>query len=126
MQLYTHFDRLQQWIDQCSDLDVCESSMETMRQIIYDGDSRDKLEVELAVVVDVGSDFVKAIYDLEGDGILALECYSIMNTFWQRIDIIRSAANQNDGTILSVCSKLDKVFARNKFASNYNYKQKRT
>jgi hypothetical protein len=75
--------------------------METMRQIIYDGDSRDKLEVELAVVVDVGSDFVKAIYDLEGDGILALECYSIMNTLWQRIDIIRRAANQNDGTILS-------------------------
>jgi hypothetical protein len=70
------------------------------------------------VVVDVGSDFVKAIYDLEGDGILALECYSIMNTLWQRIDIIRSAANQNDGTILSVCSKLDEVFARNKFAEN--------
>ena len=93
MQLYTHFDRLQQWIDQCSDLDVCKSSMETMRQILYDGDSRDKLEGELAVVVDVGSDFVKAIYDLEGDGILALDCYSIMNALWQRIDIIRSAGN---------------------------------
>jgi hypothetical protein len=34
-----------------------------------------ELLVELAVNVDVGEIFVKATYDLEGDGPLALECY---------------------------------------------------
>ena len=33
------------------------------------------LKLELAVVVDVGAQFVKATYTLEGDGLLALVCY---------------------------------------------------
>ena len=33
------------------------------------------LKVELAAVVDIGSYFVKGTYNLEGDGILAVDCY---------------------------------------------------
>ena len=33
------------------------------------------LKVELAAVVDIGSYFVKAMYNLEGDSILAVKCY---------------------------------------------------
>ena len=38
-----------------------------------------KLLIELAVDVDAGEPFVKATYNLEGDGPLALECYDILN-----------------------------------------------
>ena len=31
--------------------------------------------MELAAVIDIGSYFVKATYNLEGDGILAVSCY---------------------------------------------------
>ena len=33
------------------------------------------LKLELAAVIDIGSYFVKATYNLEGDGILAVRCY---------------------------------------------------
>ena len=33
------------------------------------------LKLELATVVDIGSYFVKATYNLEGDGVLAVKCY---------------------------------------------------
>ena len=36
------------------------------------------LKVELAAVVDYGEPFVKATYNLEGDGPLALSCYELV------------------------------------------------
>ena len=33
------------------------------------------LKLELAAVVDIGSYFVKATYNLEGDGALSIKCY---------------------------------------------------
>ena len=38
------------------------------------------LQLELASVVDWGEHFVKATYSLEGDGVLCLRCYVIVNT----------------------------------------------
>ena len=34
------------------------------------------VKLELAAVVDYGEPFVKATYNLEGDGLVALSCYS--------------------------------------------------
>ena len=39
-----------------------------------------KLQIELAVVVDCGHAFVKATYDLEGDGPLVVECFDTIET----------------------------------------------
>jgi len=39
-----------------------------------------KLQIELAVVIDRGYPFVKATYNLEGDGPLAVECFDIIET----------------------------------------------
>ena len=33
------------------------------------------MKIELAAVIDIGSHFVKATYNLEGDGILGPRCY---------------------------------------------------
>ena len=38
------------------------------------------LQIELAAVIDVGQGFVKATYNLEGDGPLALSCFEILTT----------------------------------------------
>ena len=38
------------------------------------------LKVELAVIVDARKPFVEATYKLEGDSILALECYEIISS----------------------------------------------
>jgi len=37
------------------------------------------LKVELAAIVDAGKPFVQATYKLEGDGILAFQCYEIIS-----------------------------------------------
>ena len=44
-------------------------------QNFEDSQKLNHLKIELAVVVDWGAIFVKATYNLEGDGPLALMCY---------------------------------------------------
>ena len=44
-------------------------------QMITDVNTLPYLQMELAAVVDVGEHFVKATYNLEGDGALVLRCY---------------------------------------------------
>lgn len=43
-----------------------------------DTSKRGLLKLELAAVIDLGSHFVKATYNLEGDGPLVLKCYEII------------------------------------------------
>ncbi len=38
-----------------------------------------KLQIQMAATVDWGEPFVQACYQLEGDGVLALECYEIID-----------------------------------------------
>lgn len=47
-------------------------------EIICNVQRKYTLQLELAAVVDMGIHFVKAIYDLEGDGPLVLCCYEII------------------------------------------------
>ena len=53
--------------------DIAPKSKEKLQHLLQTKEK--ELLIELAVNVDVGEVFVKAIYELEGDGPLALECY---------------------------------------------------
>ena len=58
------------------------------------------LTVELAVTVDTALPFVKATYELEGDGPLALSCY-------ETISSLNATARQNDySNLVAVASIL--------------------
>ena len=46
-----------------------------------------KLQVELAAVVDAGEAFVKATYNLEGDGPLVFRCFEILSTLTASIQV---------------------------------------
>ena len=46
-------------------------------QLFSDRQKYEYLQLELAVVIDAGEPFVKATYNLEGDGALAFKCYEI-------------------------------------------------
>lgn len=46
--------------------------------ILADINAQAQLKCELAIVVDFGEHFVKATYNLEGDGPLVLSCYEII------------------------------------------------
>ena len=50
--------------------DFCRSYRGKALAILKDSQKRSLLQVELAVVIDVGKQFVRATYELEGDGSL--------------------------------------------------------
>ena len=47
-------------------------------EILCDVQKKLTLQLELAAAIDIGIHFVKATYDLEGDGPLVLSCYEII------------------------------------------------
>ena len=49
-------------------------------KIMADPQKNTRLQIELAAVIDAGEPFVKATYNLEGDGPLALNCYEVLST----------------------------------------------
>ena len=55
--------------------DISPATRTKLLDILSDPQQLVMLKVELAAVVDIGSYFVKATYNLEGDGILAVKCY---------------------------------------------------
>ena len=70
--------------------------------LAYFGDpqTKSKLQIEIAATVDWGEPFVKACYDLEGDGPLALECY-------ERVDrVIAFRATENIPNVRAIAEKL--------------------
>lgn len=48
-------------------------------QLLGDRQQNTYLQLELASIIDCGERFVKATYELEGDGPLVLRCYEIIN-----------------------------------------------
>lgn len=50
-----------------------------LMQLLGDRQQYTYLQLELAAVVDCGERFVKATYDLEGDGPLVLRCYEVLS-----------------------------------------------
>ena len=49
-------------------------------EILTDTQKQSQLRIELAAVVDLGQHFVKATYQLEGDGPIVFECYQVIAT----------------------------------------------
>ena len=55
--------------------DVCPATQSKLLKILQTPQELIKLKVKLAAVIDVGQHFVKSTYNLEGDGLLSLNCY---------------------------------------------------
>ena len=45
------------------------------------------VHIELAAIVDAGEAFIKATYNLEGDGPFVLRCYEILSTLTTSIQV---------------------------------------
>jgi len=56
-------------------------------EILQNPTLKANLQVELAVVVDAGEAFVKATYNLEGDGTLAFRYFEILSTLTASIQV---------------------------------------
>jgi hypothetical protein len=54
------FEKIQEWITACQDLDICKNSMLALTEIVFADQSRDKLMIELGVIVDLGKRFVQS------------------------------------------------------------------
>ena len=50
-------------------------------ELLEDEDNLINLQIELTALLDVGTHFVKATYNLEGDGLLFFTVYSILQEF---------------------------------------------
>ena len=59
--------------------DLSPATRANLLSVLNDPQQKSYLQVELAVTVDAGMPFVKATYNLEGDGPLVLRCYEIIS-----------------------------------------------
>ena len=64
--------------------------------------TKSKLQVEVAATVDWGKPLVKACYHLEGDGLLAHECFETVD------QVIASVATENIPNVRAIAQKLTK------------------
>ena len=58
-----------------------------MLSILQDPTKNILLQLEMAVVVDAGKQFVQATYDLEGHGTLVLQCYELIEAIFNFIRV---------------------------------------
>ena len=61
--------------------DISTANKSKLLELLSDPTKSTQLQVELAITVDVGEAFVKATYNLEGDGPLALTAYEVYAFF---------------------------------------------
>ena len=60
--------------------DIAPATKSKLLSFFTDNKKKSKLKMELAIVIDYGQNFLKATYDLEGDGPLILRCFEIIDT----------------------------------------------
>ncbi len=72
-QILVQFGDVQAFLQQNED--ISPATRPKLLEVLNDPRQLIVLKMELASVVDVGVHFVKATYDLEGDGVLVLNCY---------------------------------------------------
>ncbi len=70
------FGDIQPFLEEAS---VSPATVDKLLSILQDPQEKKLLQVELAVTVDAGMPFVRATYNLEGDGPLALSCYDTIS-----------------------------------------------
>jgi len=59
--------------------DLAPVTRQKLLGMLSDPQKKAALKMELAVTVDVGEPFVKATYELESDGPLAIQCFEIVS-----------------------------------------------
>ena len=84
-QLLNLFGDVQPFLEENSDIGPANRSK--MLDILQDSQKKAHLMVEMAVVVDSGREFVRATYNLEGDGPLVLKCYEQLEVVTQSIRV---------------------------------------
>ena len=72
-QLFSLFGDVQPFL---SNQDIALGTADYLRVILASEDDKKTFVMELAAVVDAGEPFVKATYNLEGDGLLIFSAYS--------------------------------------------------
>ena len=76
-QLMVLFGDVQPFLEE--DTSVSPGTRGKLLAILQNPQEKAHLMVELAVTIDAGMSFVKATYNLEGDGPLALTCYETIS-----------------------------------------------
>ena len=72
-QVLQQFGDIQPFLE--DNVNISPATRAKLLEILTDPQQQLLLKMELASVVDIGSYFVRATYDLEGDGVLVLTCY---------------------------------------------------
>ena len=75
-QLMDLFGDVQPFLEEAS---VSPATIEKLLSVLRNHQEKKLLQVELAVTIDAGMPFVQSMYNLEGDGPLALTCYDIIS-----------------------------------------------
>lgn len=73
--IFTNFCSVQPFLE-----DIKEVAPKLRERLLpfFEGDQQRELQLEMAIVLDVGEPFVQATYKLEGDGPLVLTCYKVL------------------------------------------------
>ncbi|XP_065892612.1 uncharacterized protein [Dysidea avara] len=98
-QVMVHFGDVEPFLKNNEDLP---SATRTKLLSFFTDDKKDKLQVELAAVIDYGEEFVKTTYKLEGDGPLVFTCYEIIDALQIAIKRIETRAPNTEAVINSV------------------------
>jgi len=77
--------------------DISPANASKLRAILEDAPKTKKLKMKLAVTVDCMELFIKPMYNLEGDGYLALEVYERLSTFVHCYHFQAHAQCESDG-----------------------------
>ena len=80
---WSHWEVYQQLLNLFGDVlpfleDLSSSTRRKLLAILRDAQKYSKLQLELAAVIDAGEPFVKATYNLEGDGPLVFCCFEVL------------------------------------------------
>ena len=100
LQLLELFGDISTFLRACSDQGIAPKSLDKLLQLLLQ--SSKELMVELAVTVDAGVPFVKATYKLEGDGLLAIECYEILSSVKAAIQVCHLPSYFKEGHNLNL------------------------
>ena len=93
--------------------------------ILNDPQKKSSLQVELAVVIDVGEQFVKATYSLEGDGPLVFTCFEVLSAVDASSHLPNTSAVIEHLSTISISSQQWLAYARKCVQPGLNYFHKK-
>ena len=89
-QLMVHFGDLEPFLQRNDDIAPAPCTRAKLLPFFSDQQRKATLQIELAATIDFGKPFVKATYNLEGDGPLALKCYEIVDALSAGIQVVHA------------------------------------